>query len=200
MRIEPFEVGGPDSRRSSSLAAARRRRHRPRVETRVETRLTSCAENPSVVLEGERLPRRDRAGPLRARRLPAGGRRDAAVAREPRRPVAAVLRVHPAHGQRHRPHRRARPAHHRGASGRRRAHPPALRRLHPAGLAPAGRRAREQPGRSGARAPAASPLRADPHPARRRPRGRRQAARPGSAVRSTCWSSTSSAARALPRT
>ena len=67
------------------------------------------------------------------------------------------------------------------------------------GLAPAGRRAGERPGRPRARRTALVEA-AHPGAARRCARGARQAARPGCAARSTCSSSTSSAGRARPPT
>ena len=132
------------------------------------------------------------------RRVGAPGRRHPAVARRPRRSDAPALRVRRPHGRGDRPAADAAPAAHRRAPGRRRPHPPALRRCDPPGFAPAGDRARAGARRARAQRTAAPPRRIDPRAHRRRPRRARTPARRRWSATSTCSSRTSTPGAQTP--
>ena len=134
------------------------------------------------------------------RGLRARGRRHAAVPRRPRRPVAPALRVHRAHGRRHRPAPDAAPAADRRAPGRRRPDDSAVRRAHPAGFAPAGDRARAGPRGPRPRASCRFRVERRSASASATPARGSTGCPPGSSAPSTCSCRTSTPARRPRRT
>ena len=179
-------LAGYRSRTAVSTVVARCRRssaRQPRRSGGTSRRALPWAHGPSAQRRARaagapvgRDPRARRAVAVR-RRLGARRRRHPAVARRPRRPDPPALRVHRAHGRGDRPAPDAATAAHRRAPGRRRPDHPPLHRGDPAGLAPAGDRARAGARGPRARAAAAPPRRLAAGADRRRPRGARAAAR-----------------------